>query len=88
MLLAGVSFQVFNMMVCGCLIVSYAWRRWRAINKQLMFTPETTWNTGNNRLSTLRHTNANMHDNQRKARLFIFSLTVSYIAIMVRCIYR
>jgi hypothetical protein len=83
LLIAGVSFQVANMVICGLFMIYY-WRRYKSshrriqspvVDSQFQFQPpqHLGGKTG------LRHD---------RVKLFIYAITAAYIAVLIRCIYR
>lgn len=69
LLVAGVIFQLVNMVVCGCLMLAYLWRRRQAIKSGAAPASDT-------------------RPEDKKVKKFIYAITVAYVAIIIRCIYR
>ncbi|KAI9166393.1 aromatic amino acid aminotransferase [Paramyrothecium foliicola] len=92
LLLAGVSFQVVNMTLCGGLIIAYGLRRRQALISgpiQATDTGEATGTPAETVISPCYHgTDESVHRNRKSVRLFIWALASAYIAIVIRCIYR
>lgn len=88
MLLAGVSFQVINMTFCGGLILAFVWRRRQAL--KLGPVPTTNgWDSAAVDLPPcLQGTAEEIQKNSKVVNIFIWSLGVTYFAIIARCIYR
>ena len=74
LLIAGVSFQVVNMVVCGLLMLIYI-RRYRVASKRGVPYSDTQFSVAH-------------RDQDQKVQRFIWSIVVAYVAIIVRCIYR
>ncbi|KAH7156033.1 RTA1 like protein-domain-containing protein [Dactylonectria macrodidyma] len=88
LLIAGVSFQVVNMIVCGGLMLVYI-HRYRRARKSGAYTVDS----GEDGVISTRSTNppSTSHrtsESDKRVKQFIYSLTAAYIAIIVRCIYR
>ncbi|KAM0553087.1 hypothetical protein ACHAPJ_007635 [Fusarium lateritium] len=88
LLVAGVVFQMANMIFCGCLMLIYIWRRHKAIKSGAAvrshtpageFAAESESSNGN--VKIIRATD-------KKTKTFVYALAVAYVAIIVRCIYR
>lgn len=84
LLIAGVSFQVVNMVLCGLYMIFY-WRRYKsshsrlqspAIDQRFMFDSDRTRGGKKPRFF------------QDRVKIFIYSITAAYIAVLIRCIYR
>lgn len=87
LMLAGICLQVVNMIFCGGLILSYAWRR-RFSRMDLVADGSAHGST-----SVLGEGTSPMYDKstkteRRRARIFVYSLVVAYLAIVIRCAYR
>lgn len=90
MMLTGDCFQVAVMVFCGSLILAYAWRRWQ--NKA------TSADGGNNSIgagTALSDSDepspeymTSDEKTRRRTKQFVWALTVAYLAIIIRCIYR
>ncbi|KAH7122073.1 RTA1 like protein-domain-containing protein [Dactylonectria estremocensis] len=88
LLIAGVSFQVVNMVVCGALMLIYI-HRYRNARKSGTYASDF----GEDGIISSDSTNppSTSHrtaQSDKRVKQFIFSLTVAYVAIIVRCIYR
>ncbi|ROT42928.1 hypothetical protein SODALDRAFT_269840 [Sodiomyces alkalinus F11] len=87
MLVAGVSFQVANMVLCGALMLVYVWRRKRAMKQKTNAGGHGGSSKKWSLLAVLRgHETANRAEHM--AKVFIAGLTTAYVAIIIRCIYR
>lgn len=87
LLIAGVSFQVVNMVVCGGLMLVYI-RRYRRAQKMCTYTVDSV---DNNIISTDSDNPSRSHrtlESDKRVKQYIYSLVVAYMAIIVRCIYR
>ncbi|KAF4982361.1 hypothetical protein FZEAL_2013 [Fusarium zealandicum] len=81
LLVAGVVFQMANMIFCGGLMLLYLWRRRRALN------------AGSRRLQSsggelAARDSKPARPGDKRAKIFVYAITVAYVAIIVRCIYR
>lgn len=92
MLVAGVSFQVANMVLCGGLMMIYVWRRKRAVTQKTDSGSQGAsggsggWKKWNPVALLSGRDAANREEHMVK--VFIAGLTIAYIAIIIRCIYR
>ncbi|KAM0270420.1 hypothetical protein ACHAQH_009455 [Verticillium albo-atrum] len=94
LLVAGVVFQVVNMVFCGGLMLLYIWRRNRALKRAesgagaaaAVESGDTTSSSASGRVAA----GAGKMDRTKdpKVKKFIWAITGAYIAIIVRCIYR
>ncbi|KAJ4315286.1 hypothetical protein N0V84_008441 [Fusarium piperis] len=85
MLIAGVVFQMANMVFCGGLMLLYIWRRHRALKNGSTRLQSSTGELGPTEDSTgAVHTRAS----DKKTQTFVYVISVAYIAIIIRCIYR
>ncbi|UPK93262.1 hypothetical protein LCI18_004197 [Fusarium solani-melongenae] len=85
MLIAGVVFQMANMVFCGGLMLLYIWRRRRAIKNGSARLQSSAGEAGPTEDPTgAIHTRAS----DKKTKTFVYVITVAYIAIIIRCIYR
>ncbi|KAM0424479.1 hypothetical protein ACHAPT_010404 [Fusarium lateritium] len=85
MLIAGVVFQMANMIFCGCLMLLYIWRRHRALKNGAARQQSSAGELGpNDDSADAVHT----RESDKKTQMFVYVITVAYIAIIVRCIYR
>jgi hypothetical protein len=88
MMLGGVIFQVINMVGCGFLILSYVWRRKKAMKKgPMQLSSEWQEGRGNVPLCYQGSLAVVLHW-KKQIRIFVAGLSVAYIAILVRCCYR
>lgn len=90
LLIAGVVFQMANMVFCGGLMVYYLWNRHRGLKR------------GQERLQTAQGDGPDAPDapgpylgpmkpagpSDRKTKIFLYAITVAYVAIIIRCVYR
>ncbi|KAM5342208.1 hypothetical protein ACJ41O_015239 [Fusarium nematophilum] len=88
LLIAGVSFQVVNMVVCGGLMLIYI-QRYRQAQK----SGACTVYSGDDGIISTDSANPastcyRTVGSDKRVRHFVYSLTVAYTAIIVRCIYR
>ncbi|KAM0207353.1 hypothetical protein ACHAPQ_007588 [Fusarium lateritium] len=87
LLVAGVVFQMANMIFCGSLMLIYIWRRHKAIkNGAAVRAGDETANesgssTNGGNVKVIRATD-------KKTKIFVYALVVAYVAIIIRCIYR
>ncbi|OLN86956.1 Uncharacterized protein C17G6.02c 2 [Colletotrichum chlorophyti] len=86
LLVAGVVFQVVNMVVCGGLMVIYAWRyrRGRPSRPVGSALEEESSEVG---VRSTRGEKGRGGDEGR-LRIFMWAITIAYVAIIIRCIYR
>ncbi|KAG7120052.1 Efflux pump himE like protein [Verticillium longisporum] len=101
LLVAGVVFQVANMVFCGGLMLLYIWRRHRALKKSegasraaapaVVDGPggggETSSSVASGRVGP-GAAGKTYRPKDPKVQKFIWAITGAYIAIIVRCIYR
>ncbi|KAF4453689.1 hypothetical protein F53441_3698 [Fusarium austroafricanum] len=85
LLVAGVVFQMANMIFCGGLMMIYVWRRHKAIKNGAAVragdeTAESESSSGRNPKV--------IRASDQKTKMFVFALAVAYVAIIIRCIYR
>lgn len=89
MLVAGVIFQLINMVFCGGLMLLYIWRRHRSLKAG----PERIESSRGEAYEMTGHSST-PHDAEaarskdKKTKIFIYAITVAYCAIIIRCIYR
>lgn len=69
LLVAGVIFQLINMVFCGFLMLIYMWRRKQSIKKGLTPASDT-------------------RPEDKKVKTFIYAISLAYVAIIIRCVYR
>lgn len=89
MLVAGVIFQLINMVFCGGLMLFYIWRRHRALKsgpERVQSSRGETYEMGG--LSTTPHDTEAARSKDNKTKFFIYIITAAYVAIIIRCIYR
>ncbi|UPK90167.1 hypothetical protein LCI18_001102 [Fusarium solani-melongenae] len=84
LLIAGVSFQVVNMVVCGVLMLIYIYR-YRNAGKLATYTVDCG---GDGIISTDSPASHRTTQSDKRVKQFIYSITIAYIAIIIRCIYR
>ncbi|ROT35065.1 hypothetical protein SODALDRAFT_317626 [Sodiomyces alkalinus F11] len=72
LLIAGVVFQVINMVFCGGLMLVYLWRRRTAVKNAAAKAAGRSGSSGED----------------KKVHIFIYAIVASYIFIIIRCIYR
>lgn len=93
LLVAGVAFQVLNMICCGGLMIIYIRRRKRATmsNNSIVgvkgprdFSAHHV-GKGDNMATSRSVANAK---EAKRARFFVYGLAVAYVAILCRCTYR
>ncbi|KAK6716513.1 hypothetical protein SNK04_007461 [Fusarium graminearum] len=80
MLVAGVVFQMANMIFCGGLMLVYIWRRHKAIKNGAAVRAGEEHGAGAD-VKVIRASD-------KKTKMFVFALTAAYVAIIIRCIYR
>jgi hypothetical protein len=80
MLVAGVVFQMANMIFCGGLMLIYIWRRHKAIKNGAAVRAGDEHSAGEN-VKVIRASD-------KKTKMFVFALAAAYVAIIIRCIYR
>ncbi|KFX95898.1 hypothetical protein V495_03927 [Pseudogymnoascus sp. VKM F-4514 (FW-929)] len=72
LIVAGISFQVATMAVCGLLVAAYVFRYKKATRAGTITTEKTDYNPGE----------------KRKLNIFCIAIGISYITILTRCVYR
>ncbi|KFZ12224.1 hypothetical protein V501_04326 [Pseudogymnoascus sp. VKM F-4519 (FW-2642)] len=72
LIVAGISFQVATMAVCGLLVATYVFRYKKAKRVGTPTTEKNEYNPGE----------------KRKLRMFCIAISVAYITILTRCVYR
>jgi RTA1 like protein len=86
LLITGVSFQVANMLVCGGLMIVY-WRRYK--NRPSRYV-ETDADSGRHIMAAAQgaanHSQTRL--DERKVRIFVFSIMAAFVVIIIRSIYR
>ncbi|KEY71918.1 hypothetical protein S7711_09121 [Stachybotrys chartarum IBT 7711] len=88
LLLAGVCFQVVNMVFCGGLILAYVWRRRRALSSGSARTADDYASTDSEVPPCWQGSSELVCRNGRNVRIFVWGLVVAYITIVIRCTYR
>ncbi|KAF7557689.1 hypothetical protein G7Z17_g457 [Cylindrodendrum hubeiense] len=86
LLVAGTTFQMANMVVCGGLMVLYLWRRRRGITNDAEKLQSPGGATQN--ASSCAESDKTIKPNDKKTKMFVRAITVSYILIIIRCVYR
>lgn len=97
LLIAGVVFQVVNMVFCGGLMLVYFWRRRSAMKNEAAVA--AAYPGGNGYASgyassldgSIREKAANpavSAGEEKKVQIFIYAIIASYMFIIIRCIYR
>ncbi|ROT38266.1 RTA1-domain-containing protein [Sodiomyces alkalinus F11] len=91
LLVAGVAFQLANMVFCGGLMVLYLLRRRRGLKNgngaERLGSSAADDSEGSGAESWAPYRKASPEMN-RKVEMFIYAVSVAYLAIIVRCIYR
>lgn len=90
LMLAGVCFQVVNMVFCGGLILSYAWRRRQNKVKPGMLTDDSAQESSgasDQGFMPAAYTTSTYAEKQR-TKWFVWALVTAYMAIIARCAYR
>ncbi|KAF6827379.1 hypothetical protein CMUS01_09033 [Colletotrichum musicola] len=85
LLVTGVVFQVANMVICGGLMLIYLWRRRRGLASRSGGSVREE-SSGSEAVSP--GSKAVRPDGEKKLKIFIIAITVAYVAIVIRCIYR
>ncbi|KAH8170414.1 RTA1 like protein [Sarocladium implicatum] len=93
MVIAGVVFQVFNMICCGTLMIIYIRRRKAAIaseNYPIGAKAQRDFSGGQMGKGKNMATSRSVASGKeaKRAHIFIWALAVAYVAILIRCIYR
>lgn len=84
LLLAGVAFQVANMVLCGLLMLLYIYRYKRDLPSPSSSTPSTSSaNETDYAVDTLTDPRA-----RKILHVFIWAIVAAYLAVLARCIYR
>ncbi|KAH7173351.1 RTA1 like protein-domain-containing protein [Fusarium flagelliforme] len=81
MLVAGVVFQMANMVFCGGLMLIYMWRRHKAIKNGAAVREGDESSMSGGDVKVIRASD-------KKTKMFVCALAVAYVAIIIRCIYR
>lgn len=82
LLIAGVVFQMANMIFCGGLMLYYLWNRNRGLKKRQQ-SPNASQGespavTGEKPVGA----------SDKKTKIFLWAISVAYVVIIIRCIYR
>ncbi|KAM0414642.1 hypothetical protein ACHAPT_013513 [Fusarium lateritium] len=86
LLLGGTIFQVANMVICGCILLHYVWKRRQSVGR---FRSRVDSRDGQaNGASGKSSSGRDDHDFEVTLKVYIWALVVAYILILVRCIYR
>ncbi|KFY08683.1 hypothetical protein V492_06005 [Pseudogymnoascus sp. VKM F-4246] len=72
LIVAGISFQVATMAVCGLLVAAYVFRYKKAARVGTPTTEKNDYNPGE----------------KRKLKIFCVAIAIAYITILTRCVYR
>lgn len=89
LVIAGVAFQVANMLVCGTLMLIYTKRRKAAIKAglEVLGTTSRPGSTGGPEDKPMSRSIATEKEAKR-TKLFVYALAVAYVGIIIRCTYR
>ncbi|KZL70538.1 sphingoid long-chain base transporter rsb1, partial [Colletotrichum tofieldiae] len=90
MMLGGVCFQVVNMIFCGGLILTYAWRRRQnKTNSAYVRDDSARDSSGSSRQhNVLAGFGVSDEKTKLRAKWFVSALIVAYVVIIIRCVYR
>ncbi|KAL2755349.1 hypothetical protein ACRALDRAFT_1082382 [Sodiomyces alcalophilus JCM 7366] len=92
LLIAGVVFQVVNMVFCGGLMLVYFWRRHTAIKSSAAAASAATghgYASGSeSSVNAEKAAGRSSSAEDKKVHIFIYAIVASYIFIIIRCIYR
>ncbi|KAH6693497.1 RTA1 like protein-domain-containing protein [Plectosphaerella plurivora] len=95
LMIGGVAFQVVNMVACGGLMVLFWHRRRQGGMSGLSRIDSGTTRLWNHNTSEVNLVGGNVKSvsrgtpqEQKRMRIYVWSIAVAYIAILVRCIYR
>lgn len=99
MLVAGVVFQLVNMVFCGGLMLFYFWRRWRALKNvptRAAAAAGATTNAAGGSGGDSSDASLPPGDREKKVgqttdpkvKLFLYAISAAYMFIIIRCIYR
>ena len=89
LLIAGVSFQVVNMVVCGILMLVYQRRYQNSRHPAARYSSSS----GNESVTPIADFDQldmphRTEQSDKRTQQFIYSLVVAYVSIIIRCIYR
>ncbi|KAH6662430.1 RTA1-like protein [Plectosphaerella plurivora] len=87
LMLAGVAFQLVNMVFCGGLILTYAWRR-RQNKTKVVFDSTQQGSDASETVDTAARYATSDDAAKVRTKRFVWALAVAYLAIIFRCIYR
>jgi RTA1 like protein len=90
LMLAGVAFQLVNMIFCGGLILTYAWRRLQNKTKATFVRDDSAQESSDASEQMEGEARYATSDDATKLRTkrFVWALVAAYLAIIIRCIYR
>lgn len=93
MLVAGVAFQVVNMVICGALMLVYVYRRWLTRKSGITNNSPSTVSvfplcSGSHRVTLANAPQHATPARRKKVIIYVWALVAAYIAIIIRCIYR
>lgn len=80
LLIAGVVFQMVNMIFCGSLMLYYLWNRRRGLKKRALSASH-----GDGPAATGEKP---VDANDKKTKIFLWAIGLAYVVIIIRCIYR
>ncbi|KAM5368476.1 hypothetical protein ACJZ2D_009546 [Fusarium nematophilum] len=83
LLVAGVVFQMANMVFCGGLMLLYIWRRRRAIKNGA-----ARLHSSGGELAQPGPGEKVTRASDKKTKTFVYAITAAYVAIIIRCVYR
>ncbi|KAH7006937.1 RTA1 like protein-domain-containing protein [Ilyonectria destructans] len=86
LLVAGTTFQMANMVVCGGLMVLYLWRRRHGISNNAGGVRSSGAEAHNT--SSCAESEQTIKPSDKKTKMFVRAITVAYILIIIRCVYR
>jgi hypothetical protein len=95
LMIGGVIFQVVNMVACGGLMVLFWHRRRKGEMSGLTKIESSTarlWNPSTSQVNLVggveKGVSRGTAEEKKRMRIYVWSITVAYIAILIRCIYR
>lgn len=94
LVIGGVAFQVANMLLCGGLMLIYAWRRRSAGQKGVGLLEGENQSGyaqqgyGRSMAGVAMSRSMATEQEAKRVRLFVYALVVAYVAIIIRCAYR